>query len=293
VDTSSGDAAAGEILSGKKAWVQGAEVTGALATRTPDAGTVEQAAGFYEAFRLSDVDTDLNSANIRAGTTVFGVSGDPNVVDTSSGDAGAGDILIGKKAWVDGGEVTGTAYPAPVAKTGQTTCYDINGVSIDCGSPVFAGQDGEYQKGVTPPSPRFTDNGNGTVTDNLTGLIWLQNGNCADTVGGVTGPSMNWSQALAFCGDLANGDCDLTDGSAIGDWRLPNVKELLSLVHYDPSVTTLPQPPFSNVSMGYYWTSTASKSEDGGAFAVGFSGAMNTRDMILDTGSILAVRGGS
>ena len=34
------------------------------------------------------------------------------------------------------------------------------------------------KKGVAWPNPRFTDNGNGTVTDNLTGLIWLKNANC-------------------------------------------------------------------------------------------------------------------
>ncbi|MGA9347827.1 MAG: hypothetical protein WBW48_03355 [Anaerolineae bacterium] len=48
------------------------------------------------------------------------------------------------------------------AKTGDT--YTDGGVT---------GEDGELLKGVTWPSPRFTDNGNGTVTDNLTGLIWL------------------------------------------------------------------------------------------------------------------------
>ena len=51
-------------------------------------------------------------------------------------------------------------------KTGQTTCY-------------ATGDDGDLEKGVAWPNPRFTDNGNGTVTDNLTGLIWLKNANCA------------------------------------------------------------------------------------------------------------------
>jgi hypothetical protein len=34
--------------------------------------------------------------------------------------------------------------------------------------------------GVAWPNPRFTDNSDGTVTDNLTGLIWLKNANCTD-----------------------------------------------------------------------------------------------------------------
>ncbi len=53
---------------------------------------------------------------------------------------------------------------APVPKTGQTT-------------PYGAGDDGALQKGVAWPTPRFTDSENGTVTDNLTGLIWLKNAN--------------------------------------------------------------------------------------------------------------------
>jgi hypothetical protein len=49
--------------------------------------------------------------------------------------------------------------------TGQTSSYGTN-------------DDGALQNGVTWPSPRFRDNCNGTVTDNLTGLIWLKNANC-------------------------------------------------------------------------------------------------------------------
>lgn len=49
------------------------------------------------------------TGNIKAGVTILGVAGKTEVVDTSSGDAVAGDILNGKKAWVDGVEVTGTA----------------------------------------------------------------------------------------------------------------------------------------------------------------------------------------
>ena len=52
---------------------------------------------------------------------------------------------------------------ANVEKTGQTVYYST-------------GDDGYFEKGVAWPAPRFTDNGDGTVTDNLTGLIWLKNG---------------------------------------------------------------------------------------------------------------------
>ena len=55
-------------------------------------------------------------------------------------------------------------FPAPVAATGQSV-------------PYGPGDDGEYQMGVSVDS-RFTDNGDGTVTDNLTGLIWLKDAGC-------------------------------------------------------------------------------------------------------------------
>ena len=56
------------------------------------------------------------------------------------------------------------AQPAPVAKTGQTTSY-------------ATGDDGDFEKGVAWPSPRFTDNDDGTVCDHLTGLMWAKNAN--------------------------------------------------------------------------------------------------------------------
>jgi hypothetical protein len=56
-------------------------------------------------------------------------------------------------------------------ETGQTTCYDTEGDVIPCAG---TGQDGDIQAGVAWPDPRFRDNGDGTVTDNLTGLMWLK-----------------------------------------------------------------------------------------------------------------------
>ena len=68
---------------------------------------------------------DLVSGNIKSGVNLFGVNGNSNVVDTSSGDAAAGDLLSGKIAWVDGAQVTGTmpnngAVTLTPATTNQT-----------------------------------------------------------------------------------------------------------------------------------------------------------------------------
>ena len=109
-------------------------------------------------------------------------------------------------------------------QTGQATCYDASGNVIDCTS---TGQDGDVQSGEAWPEPRFEDNGDGTVTDHLTGLVWLKNANCFGT--------RTWANALTSCNSLASGACGLTDGSAAGDWRLPNVVELESLVNIGAS----------------------------------------------------------
>src|SRR5512139_3706494 len=82
-------------------------------------------------------------------------------------------------------------------RTGQTACYDARGVVIACAN---TGQDGDKQAGIAWPSPRFTDNKDGTVSDNLTGLIWLKDANCTDTAGGIERGSglLNWPSALTW-----------------------------------------------------------------------------------------------
>jgi hypothetical protein len=148
-------------------------------------------------------------------------------------------------------------YPAPVQTTGQTECWDTYGNAIDCAG---TGQDGEYQTGVSV-SPRFTENGDGTVTDNLTGLIWLQHMNCLAGYRDIDEPGeVTWAEALSFANNLADGACGLTDGSVAGDWRLPNVRELHSLVDYGQWHPALPPDhPFVGLIGDWYWSSTASE----------------------------------
>jgi hypothetical protein len=128
-------------------------------------------------------------------------------------------------------------FPVPVPKTGQTTSY-------------AAGDDGDLEKGVVPPPQRFTDNGDGTVTDNLTGLIWLKNAN-------FKAGKRTWAQALADCATLNNGEGGLSDGSVEGDWRLPNAKELYSLIDLGRFNPALPSGhPFTGVQSDRYWSSS-------------------------------------
>jgi len=131
-----------------------------------------------------------------------------------------------------------SSAPAPVPQTGQTQCWDTDGNQIGC---TGTGQDGEFQAGVALPSPRFRDNGDGTVTDNGTGLIWLTDGTCLGF--------QEWDTAFAVVNVLADGNlaCGLTDHSVAGDWRLPNRNELTSLLDLGTFGPALPSGhPFVN-----------------------------------------------
>ena len=116
-------------------------------------------------------------------------------------------------------------------------------------------QGSEPQNTETIPAKRFTDRGDGTVRDNLTGLVWLKNADCFGL--------KTWSEALAECGKLADGNCGLTDGSSAGDWRLPTVKELQSLIDFKQYDPALPNGhPFTKVQSSSYWSATDYVNED-------------------------------
>ena len=138
---------------------------------------------------------------------------------------------------------------APVERTGQVKSY-------------AAGDDGYWKMGVAWPNPRFTDNGDGTVTDNLTGLIWLMDANCFEAA--------FWADALDECNSLASGSCGLSDDSVAGDWRLPNIKELQSLIDYGRGFPAVhySHPSFTSVQSEYYWSSTSRGARTGNAWSV-------------------------
>lgn len=123
-----------------------------------------------------------------------------------------------------------------LAATGETASY-------------APGDDGALRKGLAWDASRFTDNQNGTVTDNVTGLIWLRDAGCLAPA--------NWPTALNEVNALATGACGLSDDSSAGAWRLPNLLELESLIDVSASSPALtPGSPFGNVSNAVYWTST-------------------------------------
>jgi len=151
--------------------------------------------------------------------------------------------------------------PAPVEKTGQITSH-------------ATGDDGNLEMGMPWPIPRFTDNGDGTVTDNLTGLMWLEDANCIaaqypsfDNDETFNDGKVTWQHALDFVAGINDGtypDC----GAGHTDWRLANIRELASLIHYDfttgpvlPNTAGTGQwsegDPFWGVAQNLYWTSSS------------------------------------
>ena len=164
--------------------------------------------------------------------------------------------------------------PALVPKTGQTTSW-------------ATGDDGDLEKGVAWPNPRFADNADGTVTDNQTGLIWLKDAYCFY-------PSRGWSQALSDCNELFSDICELTDGSQAGDWRLPNRFELESLLDLENVNPALPSGhPFANVQLdNFYWSSTHYAGTSTWVWVVSmYSGYVGWDDVVFDR-FVWCVRGG-
>ena len=159
-------------------------------------------------------------------------------------------------------------------RTGQTTCYDVNGSVISCAG---TGQDGEIQAGVHWPSPRFTVSGD-CLTDNLTGLMWVK---APDST------RRTWDIALTYANGLTRCGYD--------DWRLPNINELESLVNAKEAdtATWLNTQGFTNVQPHYYWSSTTYASDTIRAWGVvdmdtGGVGA----DIKVNTYFVLPVRAG-
>jgi hypothetical protein len=100
--------------------------------------------------------------------------------------------------------------PFTLVDTGQTACYDDEGAETDCpeSGEAFYGQDAQFDGN----QPSYTDNGDGTVTDNVTGLIWQQTPQNA---------GFSYAEAEAYCESL--------ELAGYEDWRMPTTKELFSI----------------------------------------------------------------
>ncbi len=193
---------------------------------------------------------------------------------------------------------------AALLETGQTQCDDGTGTLGACpGSPP--GQDGAVPAGA---ARSYTDNGDGTITDNVTGLMWEKLSNDGSIHDGNA--SYLWYDAFDKVAALNSG------GGFAGytDWRLPNVNELQSLVDYmraanplfgvpiDPVFHTGCFTPGCTVTTcsctraNIYWSSTSTQDFPTGAWIVDFfDGSVLSfeKSFFLNTFYVRAVRGGS
>jgi hypothetical protein len=253
------------------------------------------------------ISSTLAPSNLAHGVTLLGVNGtlygdiDPTkVLTTSSVYPGTftppvvGNISAGVTFGVSNSQ-TGTYTPGTpgtgVPKTNQAVCYDVSGSVITCTS---TGQDAELTKGF---ARSYTDNGDGTITDNATGLVWQK---CSDGLSGSTcstgtAATINWTDALTYCSSN-------TAGLPGSSWYLPNYLQLVSLLDFGVSAA-----PFINVTYfpgtvtggnGYWSSNQIPSSASSGSYSNGetirMSVVSNTLTNNLDqisTADVRCVRG--
>ena len=170
-------------------------------------------------------------------------SGNVYVTGESTGSSGTDDYATVKYSY---GHHTQSNLP----DTGIELCYnDTQEVECPTSGEPFYGQDAQYSK--NPMS--FTDRGDGTVTDNVTGLTWQQEDDYV---------TRTWYEAIDYCERLV-----LADHT---DWRLPDEYELQGIVdygRYNPSIDTT---YFPRTASFWYWSSSTCADDLDDAWVVYF-----------------------
>jgi len=150
------------------------------------------------------------------------------------------------------------SHPTPVPDTGQIASYTTT-----------TGEDSDYTQ--NPPS--YADNGDETITDNVTGLVWQKQNDT--TIRG-------WGIAYTFC----------TNPSLTGSgWRLPSVNELMSIVDYGLSSSAVNTTYFPATQSYDYWSSTTDAGATGAAWTVSFTDGMLTTSSMAQQYYVRCVRG--
>ncbi len=131
---------------------------------------------------------------------------------------------------------------------------------------------------------RWCDQGDGTVKDMTTGLVWLQDAGCWDY--------MKWGASSTYpIENLRDGECGLSDGSVWGDWRLPTKDELVGLNQGTEAISSGAMHAFTGVIGTFYWSITTDANFPSRAWAVNFgeSGQLSSEKELND-GMVWPVR---
>jgi len=158
--------------------------------------------------------------------------------------------------------------------TGQTKCYSATGAVIGCKG---TGQDGAYSS--NPLS--YVNNGNGTVTDKVTGLMWQQQDD---------NTRYNGYQATGEYNDVYNPSTDDVCASlelgGYADWRLPTIGELTLLINRMPGSSPT-DALFTGAKQDCYWSST---DQSGALFNVNLSSVNTSTVTAVDESNSCYVR---
>jgi hypothetical protein len=185
--------------------------------------------------------------------------------------------------------------------SGQTQCEN-GGAMVACPGNPAGVQDGDTQYG----RPRqYTDNGDGTITDEVTDLVWEKL--CDQDPAGVICPAdhdvdsgYTWVNAFTKIANM-----NAANYAGHSDWRLPNVRELESLAErgrvnpaIDPTFASGCLAPCDTVAcsctrQNYYWSSTSAQGNPGFAWLVVFTDGVVGTGNKINANYVRAVRGGS
>jgi hypothetical protein len=231
-------------------------------------------------------------------TTAFDKAEKPGECPTE-GDTAAIEAQVDAAAANLAAALSGATPPAThqFPATGQTTCRNNLGAVIPCAG---TGQDGETKAGAVLS---YTDNGDGTITDNNTGLMWEKKSDD----GSIHAQAATYTWANAFAVHIVGLN---TMNAGVGfaghtDWRLPNVKELHSILNYENVIPAV-SPAFNTGCVAactvltcsctapatFYWSSSTSAASTPVAWSVSFAFGFVLR-LNDDTNlSVRAVRGG-
>lgn len=261
-------------------------VTGLMWQQDPGSKmTYEKAAAEAPVFKLAGYDDwrlpsikELYSLILFSGEDPSGETGndtwgltpyiDANTFVFNYGDPGAGERII------DSQYASSTKYVS-TTMDGKETDFGVNfadgrikgyGLSGPAGDKTFYVMyvRGNENYGMN----NFKDNGDGTITDSATGLMWMADDSGAFGVGGDGDGALDWRQALDWCEDIRY--------AGYSDWRLPDAKELQSIVDYTRSPATTGtaaiDPVFNvtpiidegnGINFPFYWTSTTHVKSNG------------------------------
>ncbi len=200
--------------------------------------------------------------------------------------------------------VTVTVHPA-MKKTGQTKIYDANGTEhthAQADSNVSLRDDGYYQKGHDPIYVR--DDGDETVTDNITGLMWQDDAAAKsvkkqwltdenyDICKGQNGQTQDISKCTDTSGDTAATYCATLLLGGHEDWRLPTIDELMNITDRSKSDPAIDTVYFKNASFGIYWSSIILVNSEVYAWYVRFDGGFSGWDTKSTSRYVRCVRDG-